>query len=182
MKSHFMTSSFEKGQTSNAGWRVSVIPKLRSDIYILFQNFAMLNVSINTSSQYFSCLLKNVLCLPATKLKQYWKKEKRKKQNKTKQNKKNRRLLSTPRQLVALGWCSSQRLWGPYHLRSNGNFGSLAIFVVNVVPYPLNNSALLLCSKGNFVHVTWEIKRIWTTVMCLYDMWVLRQEKSQRYE
>ena len=61
------------------------VTELRSDIYILFQNFAMLNVSINTSSQYFSCLLKNALCLPATKLKQYWKKKKKEK-NKTKQN------------------------------------------------------------------------------------------------
>ena len=69
-----------------------MVTELRSDIYILFQNFAMLNVSINTSSQYFSCLLKNVLCLPATKLKQYWKKKKKgKKQNKTKQNNDNKK-------------------------------------------------------------------------------------------
>ena len=135
MKSHFMTS-FWKGSNFKWGWRVSVIPMVTAPFRYLHTvpEFRYVKCIDKHFKSIFQLSSEKCSVPPGNKVKAVLEKEKKEK-NKTKQNKKNSRLKSTPRQLVALGWCSSQRLWGPYHPRSNGNFGSLTIFVVNVVLY-----------------------------------------------
>ena len=167
--SHFMTS-FWKGSNFKRGLTCFSFTQGNSCVQIFIYSCSRFSLYLmyRLTLQYFSCPLKNVLCLSASKLKE-------KNTNHKEKKKTNRRLLSTPRQLVAFGWCTSERLWGSYHLRSNGNFGSLAIFNLLLMLF-LIPKITLRCfyapstHKGNFVHVTWEIKRIWTTVMCLYDM------------